>query len=120
MAKRFGKAFIKLNGQVLESDDGATCDIGGTKRNTVTGNEVHGFTEEEVPSRVECDIYVGAETSLDTLRGAAGVPVEFEMDTGQIYSTSEAWITEALSITSGKEGGKVKVAIEGKPMQEVK
>jgi hypothetical protein len=45
--KRFGRAFTRVNGQLLESESGAECDPGGVTRSPRTSDTgTVGFSEE--------------------------------------------------------------------------
>jgi hypothetical protein len=118
--KRLGKAFIKVDGKLLESMPGAKIDIGGPVRNPVVGNtQVHGFAESVKESTMECEISVGTDTSLDALRKIEDATITFEADTGQTYVIRNAWLTEPPVVTDG-EGGKVPLKFAGPPAEEMK
>ena len=72
--KRFGRAFIRLDGQrLLESLPGASIDIGGVVRTPVVGDSsVLGYTEQLQQSEVECEISLGGGVSLVELGKIAG------------------------------------------------
>lgn len=117
--QRLGKAYIKVDGELLETMPGAKIDIGGDKRDPIVGSHtVHGFAEAIQPARVECEISVGASTSLAKLRAITNATVTFECDTGQVYIVRNAWVAETLSVTEG-EGGKVPIVLMGPPAEEM-
>ncbi|OHD24769.1 MAG: hypothetical protein A2Y38_07745 [Spirochaetes bacterium GWB1_59_5] len=120
MAKKLGKAIIKVDGKVLQTLPGAKIDIGGSERTTVVGaNEVQGFFETPKQGKLECDITVGAETSLDELRKIEKATISFECDTGQIYVGRDWWLTNTTELTAS-EGGKVPLVLEGPPAEEMR
>lgn len=117
---RLGKAYIKVNGQLLESMPGASIDIGGVERKPVVGNNsVLGYSESPRPAMVECEIAVGQNTSLTDLAKAVDATITFECDTGQTYIVREGFLTEPPKATDG-EGGKVPLKYAGQPAEEMK
>ncbi len=119
MAKKLGKAVIKVDGKIQESLPGAKLDIGGDERGTVIGaNSVQGFYVTPKPSKLECEVTVGAETSLAEMRDWDNVTISFECDTGQLYVIQGAWLTNTPEMTAS-EGGKVPLTFEGPPAEEM-
>jgi len=119
MAKKLGKAIIKVDGKVLESLPGAKLDIGGDERTTVVGaSSVQGFYETPKPSKLECEISVGSATRLADMRSWDNVTIGFETDTGQLYVIQGAWLTNTPEMTAS-EGGKVPLTFEGPPAEEM-
>lgn len=119
MSQRLGKAFIKVNGQLLESMPGAKLNVGGYKRNPVIGGvAVLGFAEELVPSTVECEISVAAATKIMDIAKYKAETITFECDTGQTFVVKDAFLTEPPELTAG-EGGKVPLKFAGQPADQV-
>lgn len=119
MSQRLGIAFVKVDGELLESMPGAKIDIGGKTRSTVLGaNAVLGFSETPAPASVECEISIGPKTSLKKLRGITNATITFECDTGQTYVINGAWLEGTLVATSG-DGGKVPLKFVGPPAEEM-
>ncbi|KJS28556.1 MAG: hypothetical protein VR64_23980 [Desulfatitalea sp. BRH_c12] len=119
MAKKLGKAIIKVDGKVLETLPGAKLDIGGDERTTVVGaNSVQGYFETPKPSKTECEVTVGKATRLAEMRGWDNVTVSFECDTGQQYVVQGAWLTNTPEMTAS-EGGRVPLVLEGPPAEEM-
>lgn len=117
--KQLGIAQITVGSMLLDSEAGATIDIGGTVRTPVIGgNKVLGFSESIKEAVVECVISVGANTSLSDLRAIAGVTVHFACDTGQVYVITNACLAEPPKATAG-EGGKVALKFFGDPAVEL-
>ena len=118
--KRLGKAFIKIDGELLETNKGAKCSLGGVSRKTIVGNNtVHGYAEEPKESGVECEISIGEGASLDKYRKISDATITFEADTGQTYVIRNAWLTEPPELTDG-DGGKVGLKFAGPPAEEMK
>jgi hypothetical protein len=119
VSQRLGKAFIKVNGQLLESMPGAKINVGGKKRNPVVGgNNVHGFAEEIVNSTVECEISVSKDTKVLDYAQMDNVTITFECDTGQTFVVKDAFLTEPPELTA-QEGGKVPLKFAGQPADQV-
>jgi hypothetical protein len=119
-SQRLSKLTIKLDGEELETMPGASIDIGGTERKVVTGdNKVLGWTETTKPSMIECEIAVGANTSLAFIAGKTNITATCEFDTGQVYIVNGGFVTDTLKVTGGGEGGKVPVKISGDPAVEL-
>lgn len=116
--KRFGIAFIKVNGALLESGKGASIDIGGVVRTPVVGgNQVLGFTEELKESTVECEVSLGVGMSLVEIGKIADATITFECDTGQVYTVAHASLAEPPKATAG--GGMVPLKFFGQPAEEM-
>lgn len=119
MGKKLGKAFIKIDGKLLESLPGAKLDIGGHERTAVVGsNSVQGFFETPKQSKMECEITVGKDTRLADMRLWDAVTISFECDTGQMYVIQGAWMANTPEMTAS-EGGKVPLTFEGPPAEEM-
>jgi hypothetical protein len=116
--RKLGKATIKVNGTVYQSYPGASVDIGGPVRTTRVGHDVHGFSESTRQGSLEFDMDLGVGTSLDELRQVEDATVVFECDTGQVFVGNHWWITEPPTFTDGDDS-KVKVKMEGAPMEEM-
>ncbi len=115
--KLFGRATIKVAGKLLDAVKGSTLDVGGVQRTSKpTANRIAGFTEELVPSKVECSIPLSEEVSLKDLQALAGVPILFQTDAGKLYTIPKAWLTAPPS--TGDSDGNVKLMFEGEPAEE--
>lgn len=113
-----GRAQIKVNGQLLLTHKGATLEPGGPDRTTVSGgNSIHGFTEQVMPAKLECEISVKADTSLAQIGRWTDVTVTFEADTGQTYVIAGGWVLRTPSVKD--DDGKAKITIEGPPAEEM-
>lgn len=114
----FGQAYIKIDGETLETDGQATLDIGGAVREAVNGDYAAGaFKESTVESKLECAVLMKAGVSLARLRATDDATVTFQCDTGQRYVINNGWTAEAISLSQGD--GKVKLVLCGPPAQEV-
>lgn len=115
--RKFGKAKIRVNGIELNTQPGATLDVGGDQRETVVGSHaVAGFIEKPKQSRLECTAIIGRGTSIKDLN-FDDASYSFECDTGQIYAVRNAWSVETTTIDSGS--GTARLALEGMAAEEV-
>lgn len=118
MGKRVGIVHILVNGKLLESLPGASIDVGGAVRTPVVGSSrVLGYTEAIKQAEVECEVAVGAGTSLRELSQIAGATLTFRCDTGQVYNVAEACLQEPPKLTAGE--GKAGLKFFGQPADEV-
>ena len=118
MAKKLGKVIIKVDGKALASKTGASLDLGGVQRTTVKSALGMGFSEEDMPSKLECELIFGAGDKLAPIRSWDNVTLAFEADTGQVYVVAGAWCLNPPNLT-GNEGGSVKLTFEGPPAEEM-
>lgn len=119
MSQRFGKAFIKLGSDLLESMPGAKLDLGGVTRSPVNGSNKHlGFSEAVKEGMLECEISVGKDTKIEELAKTTNATVIFECDTGQKYMVREAFLTEPPVMTEG-DGGKTSLKFAGHPAERI-
>jgi len=117
MAKLLGRAWVRYNGKLLRSNEGAKIDLGGTARETVTGAaEVHGHFAKTMPGRVECEIPLAKGDSPEELRDIEDATITFECDTGQTYIIRNAASLTPPVITAGG-GGAIPVVFEGQPAE---
>ncbi len=120
MGQRFGKAFIKADGKLLETMPGAKIDLGGVTRDVVIGaNAVHGYAEKIKEPMVECEISLGVDATLKDLAAITDATITFECDTGQVYVVRNAWLAEPPVLTEG-EGGKVPLKFVGITAEETR
>lgn len=117
--QRLGKAYIKADGDLLETMPGAKIGLGGDNRKVVKGNNaILGYSAEPVEGTLECEIAVGPQTSLAKLAGLKDVTITFEADTGQTWVIKNAFLTEPPVATDG-DGGKVPLKFAGQPAEEM-
>ena len=96
-----GRAYIKVNGKLLRSQNGAKLNPGGVSRNAVIGdNAVHGYTEKTEAPSVECTVSHAADTDVTALGKITGATVTFETDNGVTYTLREAWVVEPPEFTA--------------------
>lgn len=116
MARLVGRIWIKTDGNLLRSNEGAQVDLGGAQRESVSGSHtVHGFHETVKPGRVECQVSVAAGDDPEQLRNITDATLTCELDTGQTYIIRDAFLTEPPVIQEG--GGQVQLVFEGQPAE---
>mgnify|MGYP002622692294 CR=1 FL=1 len=114
-----GRAFIKHNGQLFRSQNGAKLMYGNNERTTVIGdNGVHGFTEKPGEPKIECTVSHTAETSLEELAAITDASITFETDTGKVYIVRNAWLANSLELTAN-ENGELPLEFAGMSCEEV-
>lgn len=119
MGVRHSKAWIKVNGAMLETMPGAKLNLGGNKRDPVVGsNKVLGYSETLEPSRIEAEISLGQGMSLAQIKDITDATTTYEADTGQTYVQRNGFVAETLEVTADA-GGKVRVVIVGDPAEEL-
>ena len=105
--KHLGKAYIKMDGALLESMPGATLDLGGDERTPLIGaNAVLGYTVKPHPAKLDCKIALGTATKLEDFRTATNVTITFEADTGQTWNMANAVCMNPPVVGDG-DGGHV-------------
>lgn len=117
--QKLGKAYIKHDGKLLETNPGASIDVGGVTRTTLLGNNaVLGFSEQPKQAVVSCVIALGAQTSLSELRAIKDATITFECDTGQTFVVRNAWLVNPPVATDG-DGGAIPLQFEGPEAEEM-
>jgi hypothetical protein len=116
VAKITGRVFIKIDGKIQRSKEGAKINLGGVERTSISGTEVYGYAEKPKPSSCEFTLIHAADTDLPALNALTDATIEFETDTGKRYAILGAWLTEPPELTAG--GGEVSMKFEGPPAVE--
>lgn len=117
MPKSIGVVKIKIDGELLNSKPGAKLDPGGPVRTAVEANEPGYFSTAKQGSRIEADIIVNKDFSVDKLRNAEDITATFEADTGQAWVINHAYVANPPEITGGSGSA---IVIEGPAAQEMK
>jgi hypothetical protein len=98
-----GRVFITLNGQRIQSKDGASLDMGGLKRTPVIADGgIVGYSEELTAPEVNCKVAHIATTSLKEFQDFKDGSLMFETDTGSVFSLSEAWNADPPKLEKGE------------------
>lgn len=114
MARVLGQATIKVNGRAVESNAGASIDLGGEERTTkMSAKKVVGYQAKIKQARIECAIPNTQDVSEKELHDIAGATVSFAGDNGKVYTVSNAHRTETL--TTDDDSGDLRLVLEGDP-----
>ena len=102
MAQVTGICYIRVNGKLLRSKEGAKLtNIGGKTREAVTGHSVYGYTETVVAPSVEATLADTKDLKLKEIADTTDATITFETDTGKQYVLSHAWCENAVDLTAG-------------------
>ena len=117
MAQVTGICYVRINGKLLRSKEGAKLDnIGGKTREAVVGHSVYGFTETVVAPSVEATLADTKDLKLKDIANTTDATITFETDTGKQYVLSHAWCENALSLS---QGGDVEVKFTAMNCEEM-
>ncbi len=115
MAQVTGIVFVKIDGELQRSKEGAKLILGGKERTAQTGYKVYGFSEKVVPATVEFTLaHVGGD-DLEGLQNKVDSTIEFETDTGDTYLVANAFSTKPAELTGGE--GDVALEYMGDPAE---
>lgn len=97
-----GRATITVDGKKLNTENGATLNLGGSNRSPkMGGGVVHGYMEEDVPPSMECNVIKRKDVSARELSDIVDATVLFDGDDGSQYILRDAFTTEPVTINSG-------------------
>jgi len=111
------RAYIKVNGALLETLPGPKLKLGGSMRTPVVGNKVIGYTEQTEPAELECEVALTQGMSLAQLKDITDATLTYEADTGQTYVVRNAFVTASIDLTASE--GKVALKFAGDPAEEM-
>lgn len=115
-----GNVQIRVDGEILYSEKGATIDLGGAEIDGMMGGDgsYQGtFVKENKPSVIECTVNLPTGFQVDKLRACCAT-ITFECDNGLLFVQHSACQANTLKIT-GNEGGKVALKFIGAPAEQV-
>lgn len=118
--KTLGRASIRIDSKIVDSEPGAELVVGGIKNNSRQTTSKHYYNQTMIPSRITCRVPFTADVSLRDLQSLAEVDVTFTSDTGQIYMIRDAVQTSEIAVTDGDAGGFASLVFEGDPAEEIK
>jgi hypothetical protein len=120
MTKQLGIAYIKTPTLgLLASMPGAKLELGGVDRTPVMDRgKIVGYTEQQTPCKLNCQISLGLGGSLGLLRVATNENITFETDIGISYIIANAFLTKPPVLTAGG-GGQIDLEFAGDPAQEM-
>lgn len=104
MAKAATRAFIDVPGfGRLESEKGATFNLGGFNRDPIiTDGGVAGFDEEVVAPTLSCTVVKKKGLSVAKLNSITDATVTVTLSDGSVYVMEQAWTTTAGEISNGR------------------
>jgi len=111
-----GIAFVKVDGDTLQSKPGAKIKLGGKKRTPKVGHKVYGYTEEVEASELDVTLFHSAATPLEDYRTKTEAVILFETDTGVTYQIANAFLTETPELSDGE--GEVTLKFAGDPAEQ--
>lgn len=107
-----GRATIRIDGKIIESENGATLNPGGVNRDPKAhGGSVY-YSEEDVAPTLECTVIHTKDTDIIFLSDITGATVMFEADTGQQFMLRQAFTTEPVAVDSGNGTATLKMSCE--------
>ena len=115
-----GFATLKIDGDVLDTNSGASLDLGGVVRTAVMGsNRVLGWAQTPKQARLECEVFAQKGTNLQRFADIEEATITFTADTGNTWILPNAWLAEPPKFTQAGEGGKVNLIFEAAVAEEV-
>lgn len=115
--QRTGRAFVKVNGNLFETMDGAKLmNIPGFERKPVVGTDVFGFTEGAAAPEIQAEFAHGSGLSVTDLYAIVDGTITFECDSGPVFILRNAWTAKVSDLTGGQ--GKLGVTFNGKKCEE--
>ena len=115
MSQLTGIVFVKIDGELQRSKEGAKLTLGGKARTLQVGHSVYGHTEKIEPSKVEFVITHKGGDDLIGLQNKIDALIEFETDTGDIYICRDMVSIKSAELTGGE--GEVAFEYQGKPAE---
>jgi hypothetical protein len=116
MAQQTGRITIKVDGDSLQSKEGASLQVGGIQREPVMSDQGGIFHKEKFePSMIQATLIHTTQTDLDTLRALTSATINFEGDDGVVYVVRGAFFTSAGELSNGE----ISVSFAGQPAERV-
>lgn len=102
MAQITGIVYVKVDGALQRSKEGAKIMLGGKERTAQVGHKVYGYAEKVVPATVEFTLaHVGGD-DLIALQNKVDSNLEFITDTGDTFLVANAFSTKPAELTGGE------------------
>lgn len=109
-----GRAFIKCDGELLRSKNGAKLMLGNPTREGQVGDlGPEGYVEKPTIPGIECTVFHKSDTPVEKLANYTDGTVIFEADTGVSYVLVEAWQSNQIELTAQDSGGEIPLKFEG-------
>lgn len=98
-----GRVTVKVDGNQLRSKSGAGIKVGGTEReDDMTDQGDVFYKEKNVPAEVTCTLVHVADTDVDGLRSFKDGTVQYETDTGVVYTVANAFTKNLGQLKNGE------------------
>jgi len=108
MAIVTGMANIRVNGKIVRSKPGATCDLGGVTREPIMGSTgLDGFSETPRASRVTFSVTDKSNIKLSDIKDVTNGVITFESvshkgQLGKVYIIRNASCSGEAEVTAGE------------------
>jgi hypothetical protein len=109
MAKVAGIINIKVDGQLIRSEPGATMNYGGITRQEIISGKNVDYQESFAAGKIEASVPMVSGISLEDMRSWVDKTVVFETDIGVSFLFTNMFTTSAIEMSDGK----VKLAMAG-------
>lgn len=110
-----GRVTVKMNGDTLRSEAGASLQYGGVTREAVPNDQgTVDYRETTQPAQVTATLIHVSGTDLEALRNFTDGVVNYETDTGKVYTIPGAFVSEVGELSEGT----LDVTFMGNPAEE--
>lgn len=116
MSKITGKITIRIDGNEIPMENGASVTPGSPKRNHERHNGKMYFNEEETNPMLEGNVLLTKDVDVIFLSNIVGVTVHIEADTGHQYVLTEATTEEAVPHSGD---GKAAIKMFGQSLERI-
>lgn len=114
-----GRAKIYMDSLQLDTEEGATLQMGGIKNNERKTSYTVGYCQTMTPAKVTCNVQLRPGMSLRDFQEAAEIEITFTSDTGQQYIIRNAFQSGDVGTKDGTDGGSVPLEFTGSAAEEV-
>ena len=112
MAQVTGTVVVRMNGKSLRSDAKATMSLGGYERkDRYADHGLAGYSQTPIAASIKANLLHTADSDLQEIMDATDVTLDFETDTGRVFTIPNAFCTEPPQLTGSE--GEVAVAFMG-------
>lgn len=117
--KILGRAEIRVNDRLFDSEPGALLAVGGMKNNPRMTSHGVRYNQTLIPARVTCSVAVGPGESLKDLQSITDAEIHFKADTGQTWIIRGAFQISEVTLSDGDQGGFAALEFNGQPAEEM-
>jgi hypothetical protein len=102
MAQVTGTVYIRVNGKMLRSEEGASLNPGGFSREAKMANAtLTGYQAKPMPAEMECKIHHTSDTDIIEMSNYTDATLKFETDTGKSYLVTNAFTADPAELEDG-------------------